>query len=69
MLLAGYLKPISKFKNLDFDEEDLEDYTYELLFPNSEVRISFKKLVIDLLAHGEDNSHAYKLGMISLVRW
>ena len=62
MLLSGYLKPISEIK------EDEFEYSYELKFPNQEVRASFKKLVIEILAGGKDNEYQYKEAMKSLSK-
>ena len=62
MLLSGYLKPISKQKEEDFD------YKYELSFPNQEVKASFRKLLIQILAGGIDNENKYKEAMKSLSK-
>ena len=62
MLLAGYLNPISEIK------EDEFEYSYELKFPNQEVRASFKVLVIEILAGGKDNEYQYKEAMKSLSK-
>ncbi len=44
LLLAGYLKPINR------EKDEFDDYLYELVFPNQEIRNSMRNLMLETVS-------------------